>query len=197
VKSSALLFLLLSLLFVSAPAAAAPLDDGQSAYARGDYPTALSLLRPLADQGNAQAQFRLGWMYWHGNGVKPDIAGALQWYRKAAEQGDTRAELSLAAIYWWGMGGVAKDYAETFKWYRRAADQGDAVAQLSLGKMYEHGAGVQQDLVQAYVWISLSKAVNKYSAQSLDRIAAKMTPEQVDQAKRQAAAWRPSPAPKP
>lgn len=193
-KRAALLFL--CLLLVSTTVVAAPIDDGQSAYTRGDYPTALKLLRPLAEQGNAQAQFRLGWMYWHGDGVKPDIAGALQWYRKAAEQGDTRAALNLASIYWWGMGGVAKDYTETVKWYRKAADQGDASAQLSLGRMYEKGAGVPQDLVQAYMWISLIKTNNRYSAQSLDRIAAKMTPDQIAQAKRLAGAWRPTPAPR-
>jgi TPR repeat protein len=40
-----------------------PLEDGQAAYNRGDYATALKLLRPLAEQGNATAQNNLGWMY--------------------------------------------------------------------------------------------------------------------------------------
>ena len=92
------------------------------------------------------------------------------------------------------MGGVPKDYVEAAKWYHKTADQGDSSAQISLGMMYEHGAGVKQDLVQAYMWVSLAKAAgNKYTAISLDGIAARMTPGQIAEAKRLASAWKPTP----
>ena len=74
-----------------APAAAGPLEDAAAADDKGDYATALHLLRPLADQGNAQAQFKLGSMYDDGHGVAQSDAEALKWYRMAADQGCQRA----------------------------------------------------------------------------------------------------------
>ena len=56
------------LLSLAAPVAAGPLEDANAAYGRGDYATALRLLRPLADQGDADAQINLGFMYANGRG---------------------------------------------------------------------------------------------------------------------------------
>jgi hypothetical protein len=50
------------MLSLAAPVAAEPLDDATAAADKGDYATALQLLRPLAEQGNARAQFKLGSM---------------------------------------------------------------------------------------------------------------------------------------
>jgi uncharacterized protein len=66
--------------------AAGPYEDGIAAYEKGDYATALSLMRPLAEQGNADAQHSLGVMYNDGQGVPQDYAAAVSWYRKAAER---------------------------------------------------------------------------------------------------------------
>ncbi len=38
-------------------------EDGKAAYDNGDYATALQLWRPLADQGDAAAQFSIGITY--------------------------------------------------------------------------------------------------------------------------------------
>ena len=64
------------LLSLAAPVAAGPLEDATAAYDRGDYATALRLLRPLADQGDAIAQFNLGLMYDQGQGVPQNYAEA-------------------------------------------------------------------------------------------------------------------------
>jgi TPR repeat protein len=184
-----------SLLLLPAASKAAQMENGQSPYTRGDYQGAMNLLRPLADQGDATAQFGVGWMYWNGISVKPDAVEAVKWYRKAADNGDARAQFNLGLIYWWGMGNVPRDYTESAKWYRKAADQGDNSAQISLGKMYEYGAGVPRDLVQAYLWCSVAQAANSRIPTSLvDGIAAKMTQEQLAKAKRLAGAWKPKSA---
>jgi TPR repeat protein len=47
-------------------AAAGSLEDADAAYGRGDYATAFKLLRPVAEQGNALAQYDLGIMYANG-----------------------------------------------------------------------------------------------------------------------------------
>jgi hypothetical protein len=63
-----------------------------------DYATAFRELKPLADQGDARAQTKLGIMYDHGKGVAQDDAEAVKWYRRAADQGDALAQTILGAI---------------------------------------------------------------------------------------------------
>ena len=62
---------------------AGPFEDGLAAHSRGDYATALSLLRPLAAQGHAEAQYNLGGMYEAGQGVPKDDKEAVRLYRLA------------------------------------------------------------------------------------------------------------------
>ena len=133
-------------------AMAGPFEDGKAAYQSGDYETALRLWRPLADQGNAEAQAGLGWMYFHGQGVAQDYAQAVFWYREAADQGHVAAQANLGLMHEHGQG-VAQDYAQAAAWYRKAADQGNADAQYDLGVAYEHGQGVPKDDAQAAAWL--------------------------------------------
>ncbi len=91
-------------------------DEGEAAYKRGDYAAALRELRPLAEQGFAEAQHNLGVMYEDGQGVPKDYAEALKWYRKAAEQGYARAQNNLGFMYRNGRG-VPQDYAKALQWY--------------------------------------------------------------------------------
>ncbi|MBX9608809.1 MAG: SEL1-like repeat protein, partial [Gammaproteobacteria bacterium] len=65
----------------------ADLDAGLVAFRAGDHGLALSEFMPLAQQGDAEAQFHLGIAYQKGWGVIADPAKALQWYRRAADQG--------------------------------------------------------------------------------------------------------------
>ena len=104
-------------------AAAGPLEDGEAAYHRGDYAEAMRLLRPLAEQGDASAQFQLGAMYTFGDGVPHDTEQGAMWYRKAAEQGNANAQTKLGLMYAYGIG-TPKDGAQALFWYRKAAEQG-------------------------------------------------------------------------
>lgn len=131
--------------------AAGPGEDALHAVERGDYATAMRLWRPLADQGDAKAQFSLGIMYANGFGVRQDFAAAMTWYRKAADQGDATAQYNLGRMYFDGRG-VPKDYATALGWFRKAAGQGDADAQSVLGGMYVSGLGVPQDFATALIW---------------------------------------------
>ncbi len=111
-------------LFVgSMTAHAADFSVGYEAYQRGDYATALRIMREHADQGNARAQYNLGGMYYSGNGVTQDFAAAVRWFRKAADQDNAVAQTNLGSMYEKGEG-VAQDYAAAIRWYRKAADQG-------------------------------------------------------------------------
>lgn len=69
-------------------AVAGPLEDGEAAYGRGEYATALRLLRPLAEQGDASAQHLLGLMYFHGAGVPQEYVLAHTWLNLSTAQRD-------------------------------------------------------------------------------------------------------------
>ena len=56
------------------PVVAGPLEDANAAMKRRDYASALRLIRPLAEQGNANAQYNLGVFYDNGLGVPQDRA---------------------------------------------------------------------------------------------------------------------------
>ncbi len=97
-------------------------DEATAAYQRGDYATVVRELRPLAEQGDANAQNNLGNMYDYGQGVPRDDAKAVKWYRKAAEQGNAGAQYNLGVMYGNGQG-VPQDYAQAHMWYNLAASR--------------------------------------------------------------------------
>jgi TPR repeat protein len=132
-----------------APALAGPFEDARAAYRNGDYATALRLWQPLAEEGDANAQFWMGAAYDLGRGVPTDYAAAALWYRKAAEQGLVNAQYNLAHMYEQSHG-VPPDYAMSAAatWYRRAADQG-MTRRSNLGILFATGRGVRRDYVQA------------------------------------------------
>ena len=145
-------------------AQSADFQKGFEAYNQQDYKTAYKEWFPLAEQGNASAQFNLGLMYENGSGVKKDAVQAVAWYRKAAEQGYARAQSNLGVMYENGSG-VKKDAVQAVAWYRKAAEQGYASAQSNLGWMYENGIGVKKDLQKALLWYKKSGsdwAMNNY-----------------------------------
>jgi hypothetical protein len=125
--------------------------DGQAAHNSGDYATAIRLWRPLAEKGNADAQFGLGRCYLLGEGITTDYEQARKWFELSAKQANVQAQNALGIIYRDGLG-VKKDYTLAAKWFRLAADQGLDLAQYHLGGLYYWGAGVEQDYVQAAEW---------------------------------------------
>lgn len=193
------LFALLIPLSLTARANAGAVEDAEAAYRRGDYATALGLLRPLAEQGDAAAQCYLGLAYDNGQGVPQDYRMAAAWLRKAADQGFPAAEHNLGVLYEHGQG-VAQDYAAAASWYRKAADHGLIFAQVNLALMHVRGQGVTQDFVEAYKWLSIaivnaptSQGAARDTAQkSRDVIATRMTQAQIADAETLAAAWKPT-----
>jgi TPR repeat protein len=169
----------------------ADLEAGVAAYQRGDYTTALREWRPLAEQGNADAQNNLGMLYDKGQGVPQDYVQARRWYEKAASQGEASAQLNLGAIYGNGKG-VPEDYQLALYWFRLSANQGNAMAFTQLGLMYERGNGVTQDIVLAHKWYILGAANgDKIGAELRDALAKLMTPGQIFQSQQRAREWKP------
>ena len=140
-------------------------SDAQTDYETGlryhnshDYGKALKWLSKAADQGNADAQGLLGFMYYKGEGVTQNYAEALKWFRKAVDQGDADTQGLLSVIYYYGEG-YTQNYVESLKWARKGANQGNAVAQWVLGLIYYHGeGGVSKDPIEAKNWFRKAAA---------------------------------------
>ena len=134
-------------------------DEGEAAYQRGDYETALREWRPLAELGDTGAQYLLGTMYEYGIGVPQDYAEAVKWYRLAAEQGDAEAQFNLGYIYDNGRG-VPQDYIQAHMWYNLAAARGNELAvktrDIVAKKMTP--AGVSKAQRMAKEWLAKHKA---------------------------------------
>ena len=108
-------------------------------------------LRLQAERGDPNAQYLLGSLYEHGQGVPQSLQEAIKWYRKAAEQGNPNAQFSLALAYMLGQG-TTQSYEEAAKWFRKAAEQGNPAAQFNLGVAYAGGTGVPQSSEEARKW---------------------------------------------
>src|SRR6478736_1399089 len=187
------LLALASPLSMAGGAVAGPFEDAQAAHGRSDYATALRLWRPLADQGNADAQYNLGTLYDNGTGVPQNKAEALKWYHLAAERGNDGAQFSVGVLHFAGVA-VSENRIEAAKWFRRAADQGHIGAQVYLGLCYATGLGVPQDNIQAYMWLSLAAARSDQDAISnRNRVAQQMTPAQIAEAQKLAGEWKSKP----
>lgn len=124
-----------------------------------------------------------------------DYATALREWRWLATRDHDQAQYNLGVMYARG-DGVARDDAEAARWYREAAVRGHARAQYNLGNIHFEGHGVTQDYVQAHMWLSLAasraqRVDQKRFSERRDEVAARMTPEQIAEAKELARKWRP------
>ena len=100
----------------------------------GDITQSARLFRPLAEQGNAMAQYNLGVLYATGQGVKRDYREAAKWYRRAAAQGVVHAQHKLGNLYLQGHG-VPRNAELAHLWHSLAAAQGHADAALVRDKL--------------------------------------------------------------
>ena len=107
-------------------------DDGFEAAKKGDHKTAMRLWKPLAEQGDAYAQYNLGLMYANGKGVPEDDKEAVKWYRLAAEQGLADAQVNLGFMYDYGKG-VPEDKVLAYMWYNLSAANGQEKASTNKG----------------------------------------------------------------
>ena len=110
------------------------LGGGYQSYLKGDYKAAYEEWLPLAELGDAEAQFNLGVMFDEGAGRDQDLVAAAGWYRKAAEQGFVDAQTNLGFMYLHGQG-VEREPREAARWFSLAAAQGDEEAAEYLRKI--------------------------------------------------------------
>ena len=142
---------------------------------------------------DSEVQFNEGVKYMTGDGVPQDNAKAVAWYQKAADQDHALAQGQLGVMYAHGLG-VQQDNVKAVAWYRKAAEGGYALSQFMLGAMYAEGQGVPQDNETAYMWFNLaaSRSTGEDRDRAVkvrDRLAARLTREQIAETQRRAREW--------
>jgi cell division septation protein DedD len=155
-------------IWAAAPLHAQSVKAGIEAWQRSDYAGAVAIWRPLAEKGDADAQFNLGQAYRLGRGVPTNLAAAKTWFERSANQGHVDAETTLGLLLFQN-----NDQAAGLKWLKKASDKGEPRAMLVYGTALVNGDGVAQDPLLGYAYVS------RAAAQGLG--PAKQTLAQLDQ----------------
>ncbi len=124
------------------------LSSGISAFESKHFTHAIKLLAPLAEGGEAEAQYRMAIMYQNGLGVVRNEGRAFDYMRRAAGSGHALAQHGLGFMY---MDGdcVEADGEQAVAWFTRAADQGLAGSKTTLAMMYQEGSLVPKNEILA------------------------------------------------
>jgi cell division septation protein DedD len=143
----------------SADVQAGDVKAGVDAWAKGDYPRAITEWRPLAVAGDADAQFNLAQAYKLGRGVPLDPALAESWFRKAALQGHVQAADNYGLALF-----QAGKKTDALPWLQKSVAHGEPRAQLVLGTMLFNGDAVSRDFPRAYALMTRASASGLQSA---------------------------------
>ncbi len=142
-----------ALLGLGSAAAAADVKAGVDHWMKRDYAQAIAEWRPLAEKGNADAQFNLGQAYKLGRGVPADLRIAQSWYEKAAQAGHAEAQANLGLILY-----QSGKKAAAMPWIKRAAERGDPRAQYVYGTELFNGDVVSKDWPRSYAMMTRASA---------------------------------------
>lgn len=126
---------------------------GIDAWRKGDYPAAVAIWRPIAERGDADAQFDIGQAYRLGRGVPTNLSTAKGWLEKAASQGHVDAETTLGLLLFQN-----GEQGAGLKWLKLAAEQGEPRAMLVYGTALFNGDSVTQNPVLGYAFVSRADA---------------------------------------
>jgi cell division septation protein DedD len=155
-------------LALAAPISAQSVRAGIEAWQQANYAAAVAIWRPLAEKGDADAQFNLGQAYRLGRGVPTNLSAAKTWFGRSANQGHLDAQTTLGLLLFQN-----GDQVEGLKWLKQAAAKGEPRALLVYGTALVNGDGVAQDPVLGYAY------VNRSAAQGLE--PARQTLAQLDE----------------
>lgn len=114
---------------------------------QGKYDQAVNFYQKSANQGDSDAQYFLGKMYFDGLNVKQDFQKSFEFFLKSAKQGHTIAQLDVARAYLRGKG-TNKDHKQAVKWLTEAEKTGNSDAQFMLGSAMLDGRGIQKNIKQ-------------------------------------------------
>ncbi|MGB1799531.1 MAG: tetratricopeptide repeat protein [Gammaproteobacteria bacterium] len=147
------------------------LQEGYEAVRNGNPEQGHAILQPLAEQGNADAQYAVAVLYREGWGVEKSLETAAGYYQKSAEQDHRDAMFEMGWLYQVGEGGLVKDYAKSAMWYQKSAEKGHPAAMYGIASLYYNGMGVERDTDLAMAWYQSSAIAGYPPAQKfLDEV---------------------------
>jgi TPR repeat protein len=157
-----------------APLSAQSVKAGIAAWQHSDYESAAKIWRPLAEKGDADAQFNLAQAYRLGRGVPINLAAAQSWLKRAAYQGHVDAETTLGLLMFQNGNRTLGVY-----WLKRAAAKNDPRAMLVYGTALYNGDGVKPDVALGYSYVSRAAAQGLAPAKdTLAQMEESLSPEQ-------------------
>ncbi|MEC8620983.1 MAG: tetratricopeptide repeat protein [Pseudomonadota bacterium] len=125
-----------------------PFEAGLNAMEREHYATAFRAWKDLAEDGEAEAQNNIGYLYERGYGVKQSYTRAIEWYKKAAAQKSPEAIYNLGMLAFEGYG-MRQDYFSARRYFTEAAELDLADAHYMLGLIYYQGHGLKLNHTRA------------------------------------------------
>lgn len=169
-----------------------PAAQAQAANWDRNFPLAIKLWTPLADAGDVRSQLSLADMY--------NLSTTSASVKYTPVPGAKLVEIMKKVFPHWSRVDPPENLPLAFKYYQLAAEEGIIWGQWGLGRAYACGFGTEKNLILAYMWFSLGLAqrgvTTEMSGVSLpmkgsqkdygldrDYIAARMKPEEIDQAK--------------
>ena len=163
--------------------------------------TEIQAYEQQAARGESEAEFMLGLVSQQGLGKPVDPQKAVEWFTRAGNRGHARAQVALGVMLRSG-DGVPADPPKAAEWFLKAAQLDSREAQFYLAEMSRDGQGVPKDPVQALMWFQLADHGARHIKEAsiaANALKPSMTRDQVDEATRRAAAFRPAtnePAPR-
>lgn len=97
-------------------------------YEAKNYVAAFEEMQRLANTGNAQAIYNLGYMHQVGQGTSKDEKKAVQYYQEASNKGFGKASFTLAQAYNTGDLGISKNSQKYKEYLDKASNQGSEEA---------------------------------------------------------------------
>ena len=143
-------------------------------YQQGSFDIAKKFWKPLAEEGDCDAQYSMGLLYYSGAGVRRDFGKAAAFWTEAGEQEQVQAQIALGALY---------------------SHTGVSYASINCNK----GCGMGKDLVEGYKWFGLASKSGSprevgIAEKSIERICAQMSSVQIEEAQSEIYNWKPSPS---
>lgn len=123
----------------------------------------LDELKILAENGQKDLQYAVGYYYENGINTEVDFKQAAEWYEKAAYKNHVEALMHLGMFYAQGKG-VEKNGKKALEYIQKAAKTGDKNAQYNLARCYEEGIGTVVDYSRAFDWYKKAAEQNDYRA---------------------------------
>lgn len=149
-------------------------NDSSSDLNFGNFKVAAEWYEKAALKNHAEAQFRLGRLYYFGN-LGHDHPRAAFWFRKATDQNHLEATFALGDLLRFNRQDLPPDVAEALRLYRLAAARGHRRALYELGTMYAQGEGLPADLVEAKRLLEQAAGLGDFSAPAeLARVEARL-----------------------